>query len=96
MVKRKTKAKGSKALGRQAKLPLAGGANSLKLTQPSSFGEAMEPELAQFNAEPKPKPVKRPAAGAGLGAGPVKPKKEKLQDKVTKEEQVKKTKPYYS
>ena len=86
MVKRKTKAKGSKVLGRQAKLPLAGGPNSLKLTQPSSFGEAVEPELAQFNAEPKPKAVKRP----GSGAGPGRPKKEKVQDQEeAKEEQVK-------
>lgn len=70
-VKRK-KAKG-KSSGRQTKLTSGGaqGSNSIKITKPSPFAEAIDPSIPEFNAEPK----KAGSRGKGKGKDAVKMEK---------------------
>ena len=69
---KKRKGKG-KTTGRQTKLTSGAGAssNSLKITRPSPFAEAIDPVVPDFNAEPK-----KGSSGRGRGK-PMKVKAEK-------------------
>ena len=83
-VKRKGKAKGKVMGGRQTKLPMTG-QNSLKLTEPSAFGDPIDPALAEYNAEPKPKStgrVKKPKPEGKDGADDTLKEEEKKKKKI--------------
>ena len=70
-VKRSKKSKG-KSSGRQTTLTTAGNKNSLEVTKPSPFAEAMLPRIPEFNANPKvskPRAKKEPKPEKESGKG---------------------------